>query len=793
MVSHRCQAAVPVHRSRRQKSVKSRYFCARLAKTGRVVPGTRWVMVLAPLKLRVLGGFRLERADASEVESLGRKEQALLAYLALQAGRPQTRDKLASLLWGDRGDQQARHSLRQSLAIVRRALPDPDGHVVLSDQETIALRPEAIEIDAALFVSRATSESDEADVAAELYAGDLLEGVSVGAEEFEEWLRVQRSRLHCLATAVLRRSARRRAAAGDHDGANHAAHRLLALDPIDEDAHRVLMTIFHETGRRAAALRQFRICTELLMQQLETRPSIETVRLYEAIRDETLDAGPLLEAKKVSAADRISAETARTPPSSVAESATGPVPASPSRLRPRDKRLLRPWRAAIATLLLIAAGAWYWFEEIALIFFRPSSLAREIDSVFRQRAILGRMAYPLPDKPSIAILPFENLSDDPAQEVLVDAVTEDITVVLASISDLFVIDRSTALSFKGRSVRVRQVAEELGVRYVLEGSVRRSTEYVRVSARLIDALTGQTLWADRFDIAAADIFAVQDDITLRLVTAVRATLTEGEQERIAFAQGTRNLDAWLAATQGLQLLRRLTRADTARARELYARAVQADPRYAGAWDGLGWTHFIDAWNGWTRTPEESMRQALECAQRAVDLDPKRGRTYALLGAITLMSGDGDAAIAHFERALQYSPGDAEAAALMAYALTYTGDLDRAEAMIRQAIRLSPNSPEWYRWTLARIDRLRGHFAGAIEVLGRKLPSFPESIVPRVELVLAYVQAGRSQDARAMGNKILRIDPPFLVSTWARAQPYTDRSIVEHEMAALRLAGLPSER
>ena len=444
----------------------------------------------------------------------------------------------------------------------------------------------------------------------------------------------------------------------------------------------------------------------------------------------------------------------------------------------------------MAAVPLIAAGVWYWFEEIDLIFFRPSSLAQQIDSIFRQRATLSRMAYPLPDRPSIAILPFENLSDDPAQEIFVDAVTEDITVVLASISDLFVIDRSTALSFKGRSVRVRQVAEELGVRYVLEGSVRRSSERVRISARLIDALTGQSLWADRFESAAADIFTVQDDITLRLVTAIRATLTEGEQEQIAFAHGTRNLDAWLAATQGLQLLRRLTRVDTGRARELYTRAMRVDPRYAGAWDGLGWTYFIDAWNGWTPAPEESMRQALECAQRAVQLDPKRGRPYALLGAITLMSGDNDAAIGYFERALQYSPGDAEAAALMAYALTYTGDLDRADAMIRQAIRLSPNSPQWYRWTLARIDRLRGRYPGAVEALAHKLPSFPESIVPRVELVLTYIQIGRSQDAHAMATEILRIDPPFLVSTWARAQPYKDHSILEREMQALRLAGLP---
>jgi TolB-like protein/DNA-binding SARP family transcriptional activator len=727
-------------------------------------------MAVALLTLQVLGGFCLRRADASEVDSLGRKEQALFAFLALQAGRPQSRDKLASLLWGDRGDQQARHSLRQSLTVLRRVLADPDGNIIVSDQETIALRADAIEVDLAIFASAATGESDLTDSAAQLYSGDLLDGIGVNSEGFEEWLAVERSRLHDLAIAAFARSSRHRAAAGDFEGAIQAAQRLLRLDPIDEGGHRLLMRAYHATSRRAAAMRQFKTCSDLLMQQLNTGPSVETVRLYQSIRDE------------VSVGNFPSIET-ESPPEATA------VPVSPT-AAPSRKRILRPWHALIAMALLIGAGVWHWFEEIDLIFFRPSSLAQEIDSIFRQRAAVGRMAHPLPEKPSIAILPFENLSNDPAQETLVDAVTEDITVVLASISDLFVIDRSTALSFKGRSVRVRQVAEELGVRYVLEGSVHPTSERIRVSARLIDALSGQSLWADRFDIAAADIFVVQDDITLRVATAIRASLTEGEQERIAFAHGTRNLDAWLAATQGLQLLRQLTRADTARARELYARAVQVDSHYAGAWDGLGWTYFLDAWHGWTPTPGESMRQALECAKRAVELDPKRGRPYALIGAVTLMSDDHDAAIEHFERALQYSPGDAEVAALMAYALSYTGDLDRAEATIRQAIRLSPNSPEWYRWTLARIDRLRGRFPGAVEVLVRKLSDFPESIVPRVELILTYVEIGRREDARAMANEILRIDPPFSVSTWGRTQPYTDQSIVQREMQALRLAGLP---
>lgn len=738
-------------------------------------------MALVLLKLQVLGGFRLRRADASEVDSLGRKEQALLAYLALQGGRPQPRDKLASLLWSDRGDQQARHSLRQSLAILRRALPDPDGSILVSDQETIALRSDAIDLDFAVFVSAATSEPDATESAAGLYSGDLLEGMGVGSEEFEEWLTVERSRLHDLATAVFGRLSRRRAAAADYEGAIQAAQRLLTLDPIDEDGHRLLMHVYHATGRRAAAMRQFKTCSEFLTQQLNAGPSIETVRLYESIRDEAPGVGipPI----------GIGSPSEAMPSSGAAS--VFPAPVVPTMPPPASgKRMLRPWHAVIAATLLIGAGVWHWFEEIDFIFFQPWSLAQRIDSIFRQRAAVGRMAHPLPEKPSIAILPFENLSDDPAQEIFVDAVTEDITVVLASISDLFVIDRTTALSFKGRSVRVRQVAEELGVRYVLEGGVHRSGARVRVSARLIDALSGQTLWADRFDIAAADIFAIQDDITLRVVTAIRATLTEGEQERIAFDHGTRSLDTWLAATQGLHLLRRLTRQDTARARELYGRAVRVDPLYAGAWDGLGWTYFLDAWHGWTPTPDESMRQALEFAKRAVELDPKRGRAYALLGVITLMSGDHDAAIGNFERARQYSPGDAEAAALMAYALTYTGDLERAEAAIRQAARLSPNSPEWYRWTLARVDRLRGNLPAAAEALARKLPDFPESIVPRVELVLTYVGIGRRQDARAMANEILRIDPPFSVSTWARTQPYADRSIVQREMQALRLAGLP---
>jgi tetratricopeptide (TPR) repeat protein len=156
----------------------------------------------------------------------------------------------------------------------------------------------------------------------------------------------------------------------------------------------------------------------------------------------------------------------------------------------------------------------------------------------------------------------------------------------------------------------------------------------------------------------------------------------------------------------------------------------------------------------------------------------------------MLSGDRDAAIGYFERARTYSPGDAEAAALVAYGLTYMGDLDAAEAAINQAIRLSPNAPAWYHWTLARVRRLQGRAQVAIEILERRLKGFPESIAPRIELALAYAEAGRRQDARAMAAEILRINPRYIVATWANAQPYADHGIVRREMEALRLAGFP---
>ncbi|HSE78747.1 MAG TPA: tetratricopeptide repeat protein [Alphaproteobacteria bacterium] len=750
-------------------------------------------MAVAPLKLQVLGGFRLWRADGSSVDTLGRKEQALLVYLALHDGRPQTRDRLANILWSDRGEPQARHSLRQSLTALRRELPDPDGAIVVADQETIALHSGTIEVDLAQFIRAATQLPERPDEAARLFVGDLLEGLDVRSDEFDNWLTTERSRLHNVAATVFARLGAFRLAEHDHDAAIAAAQQLLNLDPVDEGGHRLLMRCYAATGRRSAALRQFNICADLLVRHFNTAPSGDTVRLYEAIRDEVTDL-TMSPARSSGAAPTATAGNAGAldptlPSPTIAIGSVEPVFARTSNAPPTIGKPRKLFYMAVAAALLIAAGVWRWFEDIDLIFFQPSSIAQTIDSAFRRKADIGRMRHPLPDKPSIVVLPFENLSSDPAQEVLVDAVSEGITVVMASVAELFVIDRSSALSFKGRSLRVKDVAEELGVRYVLEGSVQSSRERVRVSARLIDALSGDTLWADRFDPIATDIFKTLDGITLRIVTAVHASINEGEQERIAFAHGTRNLDAWLAATQGLHLLRKLTRADTARARELYTRALEADPDYAGAWDGLGWTYFLDAWQGWSAA-DEAMGKALENAQRAIAINPTRGRPYALLGAVTMMSRDRDAAIVYFERARTYSPGDAEAAALIAYALTYMGDLDGAEASINQAIRLSPNAPAWYHWTLARVRRLQGRAPLAIDILERKLRGFPESIAPRIELALAYTEVGRRQDARAMAAEILRINPRYIVATWANAQPYADQGIVRREMESLRLAGFP---
>ena len=283
----------------------------------------------------------------------------------------------------------------------------------------------------------------------------------------------------------------------------------------------------------------------------------------------------------------------------------------------------------------------------------------------------------LPEKPSIAVLPFENLSTDSKQNDLADALTNDITTALSIVSDMFVIDGASAQDGQTSESTAMQTAAKLGVRYVLEGGVQRSADRVRLSVRLMEGATGRQIWAERYDREINDTFALQDEITLAVLTALQVQLTEGEQERVASGHGTRNLDAWLIAGQGLKAIRRLTQEDTMRARAFYRQAVALDPNYPGAVDGLAWTYLLAVRFGWSEMPAADLAMAAELGEKTLALDPMRSRAYALLGGVRLLMNDHVQAVNYGERAVALDPNGSEVAALLALTLTYTDDVVRS--------------------------------------------------------------------------------------------------------------------
>jgi len=301
---------------------------------------------------------------------------------------------------------------------------------------------------------------------------------------------------------------------------------------------------------------------------------------------------------------------------------------------------------AIAVLVVLSSLA---VRNFHLIFFRS----------FDEVASVEKMVFPLSDKPSIAVLPFVNMSGDPEQEYFSDGITEEIITALSSTPNLFVIARHSAFIYKGRSVKLQQVGRELGVRYVLKGSVRKAVDRVRITAQLIDTTADEHLWAERYDRDPRDIFAIQDEITMKILTALQVKLTEGEQARL-FGKGTNNLEAYLKFLQAREHFLRMNKQGSMRARQLANEAISLDPQYAGPYTMLALTHMMDLWFKFSDSPKESMKLANEAAQKAVSLDDSDPATYIGLCMLYIMQRQHDKAIAAGERAVALSPSGASA-------------------------------------------------------------------------------------------------------------------------------------
>jgi adenylate cyclase len=444
-------------------------------------------------------------------------------------------------------------------------------------------------------------------------------------------------------------------------------------------------------------------------------------------------------------------------------------------------------QAAIAAALvaLLAAGAaasWYAFSRQGAT---PSAAAGS-------GTAQAKPALPLPDKPSIAVLPFSNLSGDAEQGHFADAITEDIITGLARFRELFVISSNSSFRYRGQAVDIKQVGRELGIRFVLEGSVRRSEDQLRVTTQLIDAVTDEHLWAESYDrsLTAGNYFGVQDEITRRVL----ATLAGFHGELFARAVGsaqrknTDNLEAYDLYVLANHLLQtNYTEASDRIMEQYYRRAAEKDPDFALAYVGLGMVQLRSVWGGWSPDPKHSLELALEYGQKALALDENQAKVYELLGDVYANMGQLDRGVAEHAKARALNPNDAGIKSESAYVLAFAGRLAEAIELTTDAMRLDPYHPDWFLWNAAIVYYSARNYEASTAAAERMRDPPAEALL---FLAASYAQLGRLPEAQAAVKRVLTLDPNATVAKWAAQEPYKNPADLEHYKEGLRKAGLP---
>jgi TolB-like protein/class 3 adenylate cyclase/Flp pilus assembly protein TadD len=834
----------------------------------------------AALHLTLLGGFDARRPDGVPLPIAGKKNQALLAYLALCRGQPQTREKIVGLLWSDRDDEHARNSLRQALVAMRRDLDGGSSALVIAG-DRLALDPAAIDVDA-LSVEHLVSSrrADDLRSAVRLYRGDLLDGLAIADQAFEEWLAGERTRLRELVIAAILRGLPDLAG----DEAVALAQRALALDPLREASHRALMRALAGHGQADLALRQYQTCRDVLRRELGVEPDAETASLRDEIAGDTRGAPPaapapqgitrrlaailaadvagysrlmgadeegtlktlnlfrgiitrLIEAHQGrvvgTAGDNVLAEFASAV--LAVRSAVAVQRALDRHNADLDEARRMKFRIGINVGDVIVQGAdllgdgvnvaarleqmaepggivvsgtvWeqiqgkvefpcsYLGEQTAKNIARPLRTYR-VDWEQPDMRVVGSGGTPeapaLPNKPSIVVLPFANVGGDPEQEYFADGISEDIITALSRLRWLFVIARHTSFAYKGKETDVRQVARELGVRYVMEGSVRKAGDRVRITAQLIDAETAAQLWGERYDRDLANTFAVQDAITESVVGAIEPELQQVERQRAA-RKRPENMDAWDHYMRGMWRNYQFNAEDSLRAERLMRRAIELDPTLAPGHIGLARVLVIRIWWGWSEDPRADGQAAYAAARRAIELDDRDPYAHYVLTWPSLLRREHESALAAAQKAIDLMPNFVGAYHALGAIRLFLGRFDQVSDPIQRAMRLSPHDPltMFYYYLLALAQYHQGHYEEATKLARTGIGVRPYHLLYRT-LAACYGQLGHSEDARAALAELRRLMPKDAERLWEITHTYVDPAHRAHFIDGLRKAELLEE-
>jgi adenylate cyclase len=439
----------------------------------------------------------------------------------------------------------------------------------------------------------------------------------------------------------------------------------------------------------------------------------------------------------------------------------------------------RPILVGVFTVIVLAVAIIIW-----QLYLRHPSL---------EAASVEKMAYPLPEKPSIAILPFENLTGNPENEIIGIGISENIITALSMIPEIFVISQGSTISYKGESVKAKQVAEELGVRYVLEGSFQETGDQIRVTAQLIDAIKGHYLWADRYDRSMRNLFVLQDEIAKRIAIELQVNISEGEIARISHR--TENFEAWGYTVKAYSLAKNADRESIYKARELAQKAIKLDPEYGYAWATLAGTHLVDLLMGRSESPMETFKLFSELNKKSLALDPTLSCALANEGFFYLLQRKFDQAINSGKKAVNLSPSDDLPYQKLSYTMRHAGKFDEALALIKEAMRRNPYYPAYYVSDLVHIYRDLGRYEDAL-IQAKKLlvrAQTGEFVVwfSHFHLALIYMLLDREEKSQEHKAELFKLNPNFSLE-WVRKSlsKSKDPAFYNYIFEALKRAGIP---
>ena len=422
-------------------------------------------------------------------------------------------------------------------------------------------------------------------------------------------------------------------------------------------------------------------------------------------------------------------------------------------------------------------------------FYKNPAHLQEIIDALRKAGLPEHPPLQLPDKPSIAVLPLKNISGDLEQEFLADGITESIIGTISRVSGLFVIASNSVFTYKGKAVKVQAVGRELGVQNILEGTVQKVGTRLRVSAQLIDAITGRHLWSEKYDRDMGDIFAIQDNISKEILTALQVKLVEGEQARV-WARGTDNLDAYLKFLQAYDRFKIFNKENMILTRQICEEAIALDPKYGEPYTLFGTSHLINLWFAWAESPQYSMEKAMEYIQKGIALNPLSDFAFANLGHLYLLQKRYDEAVEAGEKAIELNPNGDYNIVLLALTFNFIRRYEEAITLLKEGQRRSPYGPAWYFHNLGSTYRNMGRWDEAIAEYKKTLKMYPNHFAAKAALAGVYGMAGRLDEGRSAAAEILKVNPRLSIESLS--WPYKYKSDEEAVKDGFRKIGIPEK-